>query len=373
MPRSRMLWSAEPVKWMRYVPASPGGMTMRSTCGPRRTVTAAFACPAPRTWSTTPRCVNRSTTVFASAVSTSRSRSPIDSRRRRSEPAWTIRVTPGTPRSCSARSSLAACARWMRSRRGRRLELLDPLEDALLGARRDALEGPQALFLRRLLEARQVRDPERLPHDPHGLGPDAGDPQQVDERAGDLCPQLLVVRHVAGRGELEDLVGDRLADAGDRASLAGRVRRPDVERRPGDRVRGPVVGDGLEHELALDLEDVADLVEDPRELAVGDGTRRLGLVAVLVVARRLVVERRIRGRGGNLASRHGVSVARAAAWPGVRRAPVTRRRPGRGRRASRGRAPGPPRRSRPRAAGPATTRRRRPPTPRRPARRCCAG
>ena len=38
MPRSRMLWSAEPVKWMRYVPASPGGMTMRSTCGPRRTV-----------------------------------------------------------------------------------------------------------------------------------------------------------------------------------------------------------------------------------------------------------------------------------------------------------------------------------------------
>ena len=27
--------SLDPVKWMRYVPASPGGMTIRSTCGPR--------------------------------------------------------------------------------------------------------------------------------------------------------------------------------------------------------------------------------------------------------------------------------------------------------------------------------------------------
>ena len=34
-PRSRTLCSFEPVKWIRYVPASPGGMTIRSTCGPR--------------------------------------------------------------------------------------------------------------------------------------------------------------------------------------------------------------------------------------------------------------------------------------------------------------------------------------------------
>ena len=40
--RSRTLCSLEPVKWMRYVPASPGGMTMRSACGPRSSRTAAL-------------------------------------------------------------------------------------------------------------------------------------------------------------------------------------------------------------------------------------------------------------------------------------------------------------------------------------------
>ncbi len=34
--RRRTLCSFEPVKWMRYVPAAPGGITIRSTCGPRQ-------------------------------------------------------------------------------------------------------------------------------------------------------------------------------------------------------------------------------------------------------------------------------------------------------------------------------------------------
>ena len=36
-----------------------------------------------------------------------------------------------------------------------------------------------------------------------------------------------------------------------------------------DGVGRAVVGDRLEDELALEFEDVADLVEDPREVAVG--------------------------------------------------------------------------------------------------------
>ena len=53
------------------------------------------------------------------------------------------------------------------------------------------------------------------------------------------------------------------------APVARGVGGGDVERRPGDRVGGAMVGDGLELDLALDLEDVADLVEDPGEVAVG--------------------------------------------------------------------------------------------------------
>ena len=279
-----MLWSADPVKWTRYVPASPGGMTIRSTCGPRSSLTAAFACPAPSTRSTTPRPVNLATTASGSSVSTSRSRSPIVSRRRRSEPAWTIRRTPGVPSSCATRSSEIACARWSSSRCGRDSSCSIPSRIRCSVLARDALEAAQAPRLGGLPQVLERRDPEPLVDDAHGLRPDARDPQQVDEAGRDLGAQPLVVRHVAGRGELDDLVADRLADARDRPPVARRVRGRDVERRPGDRVRGPVVGDGLELDLALDLEDVADLVEDPREVAVGRrapaGLGQVGVVGV---------------------------------------------------------------------------------------------
>ena len=57
--RSRTLCSLDPVKWIRYVPASPGGITMRSTCGPRMRRTAALCDPAFTMWSTVPSRVNR--------------------------------------------------------------------------------------------------------------------------------------------------------------------------------------------------------------------------------------------------------------------------------------------------------------------------
>ena len=123
------------------------------------------------------------------------------------------------------------------------------------------------------------------------LGPTPGMRSRSTSVDGISARSLFVIRHPAGRRELGDLVGDRGADAGDGPALAGRVGRPDVERRACDRVRRPVVGDGLEHELALDLEDVPDLVEDPREVAIGDGAGGLRLVAVLVVERRGVLER----------------------------------------------------------------------------------
>ena len=89
--RSRTLCSLEPVKWIRYVPASPGGMTIRSTCGPRISRTAALYPPRLTTESTSPNLVKRvDQRRPARSVSARRSRSPIDSCRRRYEPAGSM-------------------------------------------------------------------------------------------------------------------------------------------------------------------------------------------------------------------------------------------------------------------------------------------
>ena len=192
-----------------------------------------------------------------------------------------------------------------------RLELLDALEDPLLGARGDALEAAQAPRLGGLPQVLERLDPEALVDDPHRLRPDARDPQQVDEAGRDLGAQTLVGRHVAGRGELDDLVADGLADARDRPPLPRRVRRRDVERRPGDGVGGAVVGDRLELDLALDLEDVAHLVEDPGEVAVGRrapaGLGQVGIVGVEEVD----VDGLVDGIGGHARMVRAAPAARA--------------------------------------------------------------
>ena len=45
--------------------------------------------------------------------------------------------------------------------------------------------------------------------------------------------------------------------------------RCDIDRAAADRIGRAVIGDRLEDEFALEFEDVADLVEDPGEVAVG--------------------------------------------------------------------------------------------------------
>ena len=136
-----------------------------------------------------------------------------------------------------------------------------------------------------------------------GLGAEARDAQEVDEPGRDLGLEPLVEGHAAGRRELGDLVADGRAHPGDPRRGAAAVRRDEVDRAAPDGVRRAVVRDGLEDELALDLEHVADLVEDPGEVAVG----QLGGVVG-----------------------HAPMVA------------ATRPRPGSGRCAWPGRAPGPP-------------------------------
>ena len=66
------------------------GMAIRSTCGPRISRTADFWVPRLITRSTMPSEVKAAISAPGSLVSASRSRSPIDSRRRRNDPAGSI-------------------------------------------------------------------------------------------------------------------------------------------------------------------------------------------------------------------------------------------------------------------------------------------
>ena len=211
----------------------------------------------------------------------------------------------------------------------RRFEPVDPLEDERLGPLRQAAQAAQPAGLGGRAQIVDRLDLELGVELADGLRPETRDLEQVDEAWRDLGPQPVVEGHLARRGELGDLVADRRADARDPRPRPRPIGGHEVDRAAPDGIGGAVVGDGLEHELALDLEHVADLVEDAGEVAVGQG--RLGVVVVVV---RDVVVRVVDGVMG-----HRPMVAARRRPPG--RDAATRRRPGRVRRAWRDRAPGP--------------------------------
>ena len=149
----------------------------------------------------------------------------------------------------------------------------DPLEHQRLGLGRHPAHASQATSLRGPAQVVHGLDAELGVQLANGLGSEAGDAQQLDEAGRDLGPEPVVVRHVARRDELADLVADGLADTRDGRRVPGPVGRREVDRAAADGIGRPVIGDGLEHELALQFEDVADRVEDPGEVAVGQVSR----------------------------------------------------------------------------------------------------
>ncbi len=157
-----------------------------------------------------------------------------------------------------------------------RLEPGDPVEDRLLALLREPADRAQATGLGRPPELLETLDAERLVQDPDRLRADARNVQKLEQSLGDLRPEAVVEAEPAGPDDLVDLLADRLADARDLGRPALAIGAGDLERAVRDRVGGAVVGDRLEHELALDLEHVADLVEDPRQLVVRGQRRRGG-------------------------------------------------------------------------------------------------
>ena len=102
------------------------------------------------------------------------------------------------------------------------------------------------------------------------FGPDAGDAQDLEQAVGDLGTEPVVVGEPAGLGELGQLLVQRGSGTGDLRRLTALEERRDVVRVALDRIGHPAVGHGLVDDLAEDLEHVADLVEDPRQLRVAD-------------------------------------------------------------------------------------------------------
>ena len=300
-----------------------------------------------------PRPVNRSISAAGSVVSARRSRSPIVSFRRRNEP-----------------------GRLDRADAGRAAEDLDEGRDVLLGLVEVAAgaaaggssrsipsriscsvrsDRPRTVRIRpasaAACELVHGRDPELLVELADGLRAEPGDLEELDEARRDLRAEPLEIRHPAGRHELGDLVADRLADAADLRRVAGAVGGDEIDRAAADRVGGAVVGDRLERDLALDLEDVADLVEDPGEVAV----RQVGGLVGEDVGRRVVVRRGCGGRCelGEVARRRPSEPACrsamaprsgrvdcAASRPMVARAPASGRGPPAARGSARPRRPG---------------------------------
>ncbi len=220
--------------------------------------------------------MNASTSVAGWSVSASRSRSPIDSLRRRNEPAGSMRQHAGRRRQRRHEAGHQLLGTVEPHPVEPLIELGDALQDERLGPWRHPAQAAQAPALGRGAEVVDRLDAEIRVELADGLGSEPRDPQQLDEARRDLGTEPVVVGHVAGRDELADLVADRLADARDRRRVARAVGRHEVDRAAPDGVGGSVVGDGLEHELALQLEHVADGVEDAGEVAVGQVSRRSG-------------------------------------------------------------------------------------------------
>jgi hypothetical protein len=75
---------------------------------------------------------------------------------------------------------------------------------------------------------------------------------------------------VPGLGQLGQLLGQRRSGAGQFGWRASAKERGDVVGVARDRIGDPSVGDRLVDDLAEDLEHVADLGEDARQLGIAD-------------------------------------------------------------------------------------------------------
>ena len=145
--------------------------------------------------------------------------------------------------------------------------LVEGLEDQLLLLRPHAPHRAQPPRPGCVLEFLERRNAQRLVEEGGRLRPHALEVQQVEQRGGELGQQLLVVLHPARLDQLADLGRDLLADAG-QLPQGGGVEPLDPVGRVRDGIGRVAVRADLERVLGLDLEQVGNLAEHPRDRQV---------------------------------------------------------------------------------------------------------
>ena len=181
-------------------------------------------------------------------------------------------MTDLTPRRVGERPTDALddllCATQAHAPGWPRAQVAQAVEQALLGPGAHALEAAQLPGGAAASSASSESMPAWRHSSPAVRGPKPGHLQQRHHRWRDIAAQAFVVLQAAGGGQLGELLVDGLADAGQPRWVAVAVGLGDVDRGVGDRLGCPAVGGHLERQLGADLEHVADLVEDARQLFV---------------------------------------------------------------------------------------------------------
>src|SRR5438309_8269523 len=163
-------------------------------------------------------------------------------------------------------------ARLMQERSaGALLQRGDRSEDVLFGFRLDLGKLLQPMLLGRFLELLDGRDLQVVVDDPRSRRADARYAQQRQETGRDRCLELRVTLRPAGRDDLLDRLADRRADLRDLLEPALLDQLGERLAKVADRPSGRAVRDRAKDVLTLELDQVADLVEDLRDGVVTDG------------------------------------------------------------------------------------------------------
>ena len=127
------------------------------------------------------------------------------------------------------------------------------------------------MILGRFLELVDRGDLQVVVDRPRRRRSDARDAKQREQARRHRRLQLLVTLRATGRDELFDRLGDGWPHLGDFLEAFFLDKLRERLSQISDRARGRAVGDGTENVLAFELDEVADLVEDPRDGVVADG------------------------------------------------------------------------------------------------------
>ena len=151
------------------------------------------------------------------------------------------------------------------------LERGDRPQDVLLGLRLDLRQLLKPVVARGLFELFDRRDLQVVVDDPCGRRSHPGDAKEREEPRRDSRLQLGVSLRGAGRDELLDRFSDRGSDPGNLPEALFRDELGQGLAKVADGAGGGAIGDGTKDVLALELDEVADLVEDIRDRIVAYG------------------------------------------------------------------------------------------------------